>query len=240
MKISVCMATYNGAEYIRQQLETILPQLNANDEVIVSDDSSSDNTLEIVKSFYDSRIIIYSGNHFRSPVFNFENAIQKATGEIIFLSDQDDIWTENKVKVMMAALTTCDLVVSDCYITDKDLHVIVPSMFSINKSAPGLIRNTVKNAYLGCCMAFHRKILEKCLPFPKDIPMHDIWIGMVADAFYKTGFIDDKLVYYRRHGGNSVQWKGKPVSVYGMGRKLQFRWVIIKNLFLLKLKKTKQ
>lgn len=234
MKISVCIATYNGAPYIRQQLESILPQLKPNDEVIISDDSSKDTTLAVIESMNDSRIIIYRDNQFRSPVFNFENAIKKATGEIIFLSDQDDIWKENKVEIMLKELHNSDLVVSDCYITDKDLKVIVPSMFGINKSAPGLIRNTIKNAYLGCCMAFHRRILDKCLPFPKDIPMHDIWIGMVADAFYKTSFINDKLVYYRRHGNNSVQWKDKPVSIYSFRKKMQFRWVIIKNLLKLK------
>ncbi len=234
MKISVCIATFNGAEYIRAQLDSILPQLSPDDEVIISDDSSTDNTISIVRSFNDGRIRIYENNKFKSPVFNFENAIKFSSGEYIFLSDQDDIWTNDKVKVMMMELDRYELVVSDCFITDKDLNIILPSMFGINKSGSGIIRNSIKNAYLGCCMAFNRKILDKCLPFPKDIPMHDIWIGMVADAFYRTSFIHEKLVYYRRHGGNSVQWKNKPVSVYSFGKKMMFRWVILKNLVRLK------
>jgi glycosyltransferase involved in cell wall biosynthesis len=236
MKISVCIATFNGAEYIRDQLSSILPQIKPLDEVIISDDSSTDNTISVIRSFNDSRIKIYENNQFKSPVFNFENAISHASGDRIFLSDQDDIWTNNKVELMMQALDQSDLVVSDCYIADKNLNVILPSMFAINKSGSGILRNTIKNAYLGCCMAFDRKILDKCLPFPKDIPMHDIWIGMVADAFYRTSFINDKLVYYRRHGGNSVQWKDKPVSVYSLEKKIQFRWVVLKNLVKLKFK----
>ena len=89
--ISVCMATYNGEKYIEEQLKSILSQLGENDEVIVSDDSSTDNTLAIVESFNDVRIKIFPNNKFHSPIFNFENALKQATGDYIFLSDQDDV-----------------------------------------------------------------------------------------------------------------------------------------------------
>ena len=102
--ISVCIATYNGEKYIREQLDSILPQLGLDDEVIISDDSSTDNTLKIIEEYNDCRIKIFSNNKFYSPILNFENALKKAQGDFIFLSDQDDIWKSNKVEVVMKYL----------------------------------------------------------------------------------------------------------------------------------------
>lgn len=236
MKISVCIATYNGGKYIKAQLESILPQLGSSDEVIVSDDSSSDNTISEINSLKDPRIVILSDQKFRSAIFNFENAIKAASGDVIFLSDQDDIWTNDKVEKMMKWFPQFNLVVSDCFITDQNLHIIEDSMFKLNRSAPGIFRNSIKNAYLGCTMAFDRSVLNVALPFPKDIPMHDIWLGFVANAFGKVKFISDKLLYYRRHGGNTVQWQdGKIESVYSWKEKLSFRYITLKRLLLRKL-----
>jgi glycosyltransferase involved in cell wall biosynthesis len=237
MKISVCIATFNGGKYIQSQLESILPQLGPSDEVVISDDSSTDNTLKVIGDFNDSRIKIFPDQHFKSAIFNFENAISKASGEIIFLSDQDDVWTPDKVKVMLPYFENYDLVVSDCYITDENLNIIEDSMFRLNRSSPGIIRNSIKNAYLGCTMAFNRKVLKYALPFPADIPMHDIWLGFVANAFCRVKFIPQKLLYYRRHGGNTVQWEsGKIASVYSLREKLRFRFIILKRLLQRKLK----
>lgn len=94
--ISVCMATYNGEEYIKEQLESILCQLGEMDEIIISDDGSTDNTLNIIESYNDSRIKIHINTGKHGFVYNFENALQKAKGEYIFLSDQDDIWLPEK------------------------------------------------------------------------------------------------------------------------------------------------
>lgn len=102
MKITVCLASYNGQNFIKEQIESILSQLSAIDELIVSDDISSDSTLDIVNSFKDDRIKILSGIKFASPIRNFENALKYATGDVIFLSDQDDVWLPNKVRVMIS------------------------------------------------------------------------------------------------------------------------------------------
>jgi len=87
-KISVCMATRNGGRYLRQQLASILTQPGPTDEVIISDDSSTDDTLAIINSMADPRIRLFTNNTFYSPIFNFENALKQATGEIIVLADQ--------------------------------------------------------------------------------------------------------------------------------------------------------
>src|SRR5688572_1586654 len=203
-KISVCIATYNGSKYIRRQLDTILQQLHGDYEVIISDDSSTDNTLDIVKSYNNSHIIILSDQKFRNPIYNFENALKHASGDVIFLSDQDDIWQPTKVEKAMAALNNCDIVLSDCSIIDAEGKVIEESFFKINGSGRGFFKNLWKNSYLGCCLAFRKEVLKKAIPFPKDIPMHDWWLGIISETFYRITIINEQLISYRRHGVNAT------------------------------------
>jgi len=202
-KISVCLASYNGQLFIEQQIKSILAQLSENDELIVSDDCSIDRTLEIIRSFNDSRIKILSGIRYASPIRNFENALKHATGDIIFLSDQDDVWMSNKVKVMAPYFKEYDVVVSNCSIVDQELNVIKEKFFFSGIDRKGFINNLYDNHYLGCCMAFKKEVLDTVLPFPKKIAMHDIWIGLCAEAFYRSIAVDDVLLLYRRHGGNA-------------------------------------
>ena len=230
MKISVCMATYNGEKYIKEQLESILSQIGENDEVIISDDSSTDNTVEIIKAFSDNRIKIFENQKFKSPIFNFENALIQANGEIIVLSDQDDIWKANKIETIKKYMQKYDLVLSDATIIDEYGNLIQESFYKLNNSRMGFIQNIIKNSYLGCAMGFNRKILEKALPFPKDIPLHDWWIGLVGEMYGKTYFIEDKLISYRRHGNNASPTGEK--SKYSTLKKISFRISLIKNLCL--------
>lgn len=117
--ISVCIATYNGEKYIKEQLLSILPQLGKKDEVIISDDHSTDNTLDIVKGLNDNRIKIVMNNREKGYTSNFENALSYAIGDYIFLSDQDDIWMSNKVDYCIAELKEYDLVVSDAILINS-------------------------------------------------------------------------------------------------------------------------
>lgn len=222
-RISVCIATYNGEKYIQSQIESILPQLAEYDEVIISDDSSIDETLRIIKGFNDDRIKIFDNQQFRSPIFNFENAIKHTTGEIIFLADQDDIWLENKVVIMLAALENHDLVLSNAIIVDADLNYVKDSYFEWRNSHPGVFKNFIRNSYLGCCIAFKRKILSIALPFPKNIPMHDMWLGMIAELYYNPIFINEKLILYRRHNGNTTLLTKDFTSNESALSKLRFR-----------------
>lgn len=200
--ISVCIATYNGEKYIFDQLNSILPQLLPGDEIVISDDSSDDNTINIIESFNDKRIKLFKNQKFRSPTFNFENAIKNANGEYIFLADQDDVWYPKKVETMLCFLKFNDLVICDCHIGDDNLNIIKDSHFVWRNSRKGVFKNLFKNSYLGCCMAFKKDILNKVLPFPKTIPMFDTWIGLVCDIYYKPFFLEKKLMIYRRHSNN--------------------------------------
>jgi len=228
--ISVCIATYNGEKYIQDQLDSILIQLDKEDEIIISDDSSTDRTIEIIKAFHDKRIILYENQKFKSPIFNFENTLKYASGDYIFLADQDDIWVPNKVTTIRKYLVNYDLVVSDTDIIDAHGNSLNKSFYQMNDSKKGLVKNIVKNSYLGCTMAFNQKILQKSLPFPRDIAMHDWWIGLIAELYGETYFIDEKLILYRRHGNNSSPAGEK--SLYTFSKKISFRFVMIKNLIL--------
>ena len=196
------MATKNGALFIREQIDSILTQLTAKDELIISDDHSVDDTIEIIKSYNDSRISIFQNNG-TGVVDNFENALAYAIGDQIFLADQDDIWAPNKIQSMVKYLEDYDVVVCDCTIVDENLNPESISFFQMNKSNKGLLRNIIRNSYVGCCMAFNRTVLNKILPFPRNIPMHDLWIGLVAELHYSVYFLDESLVLHRRHSTNA-------------------------------------
>jgi len=196
------MPTFNGEKYLHKQMESILVQLSDADEVIVSDDSSSDSTVKILDGFDDRRIKIIEDQKFASPIFNLENAIKNAQGDYIFLSDQDDIWLPNKIEITMNLLKKYDCVVSDASIIDARENIIHHSFFELNKSKRGFCYNFAKNGYLGCCMAFNKKMLRYILPFPCNIPMHDIWIGNISELFGKVIFYGEPLIYYRRHEFN--------------------------------------
>lgn len=229
MRISVCMATYNGEKFIKEQLESILCQLGNNDEVIISDDGSTDDTKLVIESFKDERIKFFKNNGTKGVVSNFENALNKSTGDYIFLSDQDDVWNKGKVDKVICELQSCDLVLTDAYVVDSEGSVINKSFFELNRSRKGFFKNIVKNSYLGCAMAFNRKTLEACLPFPSNLPMHDWWIGLVAEVDGHVVHLNDKLINHRRHG-NNTSFTGEG-SEYGFLIKLRFRFFLIKELF---------
>lgn len=220
------MAAYNGEKYIGEQIESILPQLEPDDELIISDDAPGGETQRIAEFYaaYDSRVKYVKGEG-RGVVKNFENALKLARGQVIFLCDQDDVWLNGKVARVMAEFESgASLVLHDAKITDEKLNVTAESFFGLRGSKGGFLRNLVRNSYMGCCMAFTKGILEKALPFPEDIPMHDQWIGLVAELNGGARMISEPLLLYRRHGGNVT---GKRVTA---AQKLTWRLNLIRIL----------
>lgn len=231
MKISVVMATYNGAKYIYDQVSSILTQLSEGDEIIISDDSSTDDTLNIVRDFKDPRIKIYINQYSRGPIQNFENALLKSTGDYIFLADQDDVWYENKIAMVVDKLKYYDCVVHNADIVDEDLNFKKVTLFDIYRSKKGIFKNIYKNSFVGCCMAFNKKILNKALPFPPQIPMHDSWIGLVSEKNGKSLFLNETLIYYRDHGNNATT-TGSGKSNQTFSKKLFDRFQLSINILL--------
>ena len=230
-RISVAMISYQGAKYIEEQLDSILVTLGPEDEVIVSDDGSTDGTREILARYQqqDARVRMIDGPK-AGVKANVENALRACEGAYIFLADQDDIWMPEKVEKVMAAFEQdgVGLVVHDAIVTDGTCQaVILESFYSLKGSGAGVLKNIWRNTYIGCCMAFKRELLEEVLPIPNYIEMHDQWIGVINDQLKRgTKFIPDKLIKYRRHGNNA-----SGMSHYGIMRMIRnrvcFVWALV-------------
>lgn len=241
--ITVCMATHNGEKYIIEQLNSILSQLSDKDEVIISDDGSTDQTVSLIQSFQDSRIHLYSytqtenykGKHLSSYYYataNFYNALLKAKGDVIFLSDQDDIWADNKVEKSLYYLEFYDIVSSNFSIIDSD-GKLIESTFWKGDLFDNL--NQIKLwkylPFRGCCLAFKKEVLLNAMPFPEHLFLHDCWIGLNAVyGHYKFKFINDPLLLYRRHG-NNVSLLDSPNSLLF---KLKYRYELFIQMLSLR------
>ncbi len=205
MKISVVLAAYKGEKYIAAQLESVLKQLGEGDEVIVSDDFPHGQTAEAVSPFCqsDPRVRYVTGPG-KGVTANFENAMSLCTGDIIFLCDQDDVWLDGKVDCVVSAIKGgADLVLHDASVTDKNLNITEESYFKAHSSCNGLIKNLVRNSFVGCCMAFTADVMRAALPLPENVPMHDWWIALCAMKLgFKVELIDRPLILWRRHGEN--------------------------------------
>ena len=222
------MATFNGARYVREQVETILEQLEPDDELVVSDDSSTDDTVAIVRSFGDGRIRILEGNAFHSALRNFEHAVRHAGGETIVLADQDDAWLPNKLplvrELFAGEMARPYLVVLDAEVVDEELRPLDPSVLAKLHAGPGLLKNLWANRYLGCCMAFSRDLLEVALPFPGGVDMHDIWLGQLCERVGTTAFVPVVTMRYRRHDATATGFDIRFQPLQQIRRRLSLAW----------------
>lgn len=227
MKISVCLATYQGEKYIREQLDSILPQLGPDDEVVVSDDGSADATLAIIEGYGDHRITVYRNATNVGYTKNFERALAKATGDVIFIADQDDVWLPSKVKTMLSALENADLAVSDVTIVDGELNETHGSHFERYGVHSGFAHNFARTRYIGSSMALRRPLLDFLLPFPprSRFCAYDYWITIAAEAYFDVTLVRTPLMLYRRHhetastGGDGSPfplWHRLFVRAYGL------------------------
>ena len=218
-KVSVAMATYNGEKYIKEQIETILNNLDDKDELVISDDGSSDMTIEIINKINDKRIKLLEGPR-KGLKKNFENAIKNTTGDVIFLSYQDDIWMENKVEKVLECFNNNNyiLIQHDAVVVGENDKVIYESFAEHRKVKTGVIKNLIKNSYHGCCIAFRKELIKEILPIPDNVYLHDEWIGIVAELNGKTYFLDEKLIKYRRHSENTSSFKHLPVKEMFLNR----------------------
>lgn len=207
-KVSVAMATYNGEAYIEQQIRSILANLEDEDELVISDDNSSDNTLNIIYDFmvFDSRIKLYS-NDGKGVKQNFQNAILHCSNKYIFLSDQDDIWENNKVETVLKYFinTGKKIILHNASLIDANGNCIDKTVYEYRNSRKGYIKNLYKNSYMGCCMAIDADIVNEIIPIPDNVDMHDSWIGLIGDLHKWVLVIPDILIKYRRHGKNVTE-----------------------------------
>lgn len=228
--ISVALAAYNGELYIQEQMASILIQLRENDEVIISLDPSTDRTEEMIREIQkqDARVRLIHGKG-KGVVSNFENAIEHCQNSIIFLSDQDDLWEADKVETVLECFEDDKIMVvmHDAKIVDQHMKCIEASFMKQRGSQTGILKNVMKNSYIGCCMAFRKELKPYILPFPANIPMHDQWIGLVGEVVGENRLFDKMLIRYRRHDNNAS-------SDHHAGIAQMLRWRIVLIAWLLR------
>lgn len=204
--IDVCMATYNGAAFVKEQISSILTQLPPQGRLLISDDGSQDRTLSIIRQLPDPRIILLQGPR-KGVVRNFEFLLTQSTANIIFLADQDDIWLPGRLDTMTEALGDADLVASNAKIIQTETKAITGDLFSWRTAHGSIAKHIARNGFVGCTIAFRRHLLNLALPFPPKIPMHDQWLGLIALRSGRVKVIDEPLLLYRRHAGTATEFK---------------------------------
>ncbi len=226
--VSVCMTTYRGEKYREEQITSILENLATDDQFIISEDGDDIAFLE------DLRKHGIPFQPMQGPgcgaVANFEYVLSHATEPFIFLSDQDDVWTKDKVEKTLKAFENpnCIMVVHDATLIDGEGKQIGDSFYTIRNSQSGIFKNIWKNSYIGCCMAFRKQVLNYALPFPTTGTLHDQWLGLIAEQMGDVVFINDKLLHYRRHEDNVSGMQHLPVTKMLYNR-ISLCWNLLKR-----------
>ncbi len=236
-KVSVCMATYNGQRFVREQLDSIVGQLHNDDEIVLLDDRSTDGTLALLRQFQEEqaakadgpRIILIAHAENRGVVRTFEETLRAATGDVLFLADDDDRWAPDKVEQVLKA-----------FAADPNLQVVSTGLEWIDaESRPlpasermrhrrfsaGFLANLRHNQFQGSTMALRSSTLQHVLPFPKDkLFLHDAWIGLRTILHGgKILHLETSLLFYRRHGSNASRR-------FSLAKQIQLRFQLMAAL----------
>lgn len=202
MQVSVAIATYNGENYLQEQLDSLLEQERRPDEVIINDDRSKDGTLALAHSFAQHApfpVHIEQNKYNVGFAENFSRVLSRCSGDIVFLSDQDDVWFPNKIKRVLEefeALQEKAVIVHDAVLADNALEPTSYTRFSQAELAGIAAYNQ------GACTAIRGGFLRFVLPIPSDVYTHDNWIHSVADMLGVKSVLRIELQYFRRHPMN--------------------------------------
>ena len=231
--VEVCMASYNGKDHIKQQLESIYAQTKVVDCVIISDDASCDETISMLKEMRRGDTLIVSNELNLGHVGNFERALSNSACDIIFLSDQDDVWLPGKVEIVMDIFyrnPDIALVHHNLDKVDVNGELIEGRYLNISKglqlSSSFVLRELLKPRLFGCAMAFRRSVLDVLLPFPKCVYAHDHWVAVAAACVGKVYFLDESLVFHRQHVHNLT-----PKSRRSIQEILRSRFLFLEMIF---------
>ena len=220
--INIVLASFNGADFLREQLDSLIAQSETKWDLLIRDDGSTDETLEIIQ-FYtqkDERIRLLSDQlgPTGSALGNFAALLKAAFtqgAEYVFCCDQDDVWEPNKLELVMARLKQLEgkgtapcLVHHDLVVVNDSLEPVADSFFRLMRLQPGdqykPQRLISRNEITGCAMACNRALLELALPVSDQAVMHDWWLGMCAGFFGRLAFMPQRLVKYRQHASNTI------------------------------------
>ena len=219
--VSIALATYNGSDYLKEQLDSIFSQTYKNFEVIVVDDASSDNTVLILEQYRKKYGLTYFVNEQNIGVSkNFEKIISMCNGDYILLSDQDDIWLPQKIEVLYKNIGNSSLIYSNARIVNgkgkilnKTAKEIYP-LYGLDSRIEDIYNYIVLNSFiLGCSAMFKRELLSNLIPIYPTSRNHDWWLTMCANQKNGIKYIDEVLFYYRHHSNNYSR-QGKEYSFF--------------------------
>jgi O-antigen ligase len=219
--VSVCMASYNGAPYIAEQVQSILDQIGEDDELVIVDDASTDETVAIIRSMEDRRIRLIENRMNLGHVATFERSLDAAVGDMILLSDQDDVWVPGRVELLRTSLSEHVAAASN-FGTLGDRTSITQGRLRASDSDKrtanfvGLLAG--RRSYFGCAMAFRAEFVARAIPFPRSVEAHDHWLAIVGALSGSMAHVEGITVMRRIHEGNLT-----PRVRRGLGRVIATR-----------------
>lgn len=229
--LSIAMATCNGERFVGEQINSILSQEFPVSEIVISDDASTDKTLEIVSEIASKsqiKIKVLTSSVRKGVHYNFRKAITATSGDIIFLADQDDFWLPHKTRLVCETLENCQmtLVIHDSSICDEHLNLV----FESSQHRYDILRIPDQRSP-GCCMAFTKDLIPFIADLPPDLP-HDHCIRLIASRIGEVKRIEPTLILYRRHGNNSSGWLPDSLKEINIVRRTLFAFRLAANSVL--------
>ncbi|GAA3786034.1 hypothetical protein GCM10022271_18300 [Corallibacter vietnamensis] len=213
--VSIVVCTYNGSKYIETQIQSLLEQTYSNIEIIIADDSSTDNTVSIVTNLAKNHnnLSVHSFKENLGYIKNFERGILLANGDYIALCDQDDWWHPTKIEKLVANISDYDIIYCNSEFTNALLE---PNGNSFSKSKNMITSKNPLNFVIENCVSGHasiikKELIEKSLPFPDQVP-HDWWLTFIATLNNGVTYYDEALVKYRFHDNNVIVSKKNKVD----------------------------
>jgi glycosyltransferase involved in cell wall biosynthesis len=205
--VAVVVATYNGATYLRQQLESIVQQTYKPSQIIIVDDDSLDDTLQVANNFaaHHPEVMVVQNETRLGYIKNFEKGMLIATASYVALSDQDDIWMPHKLETLLANIGDQMLAYSDSELIDANGQLLNQKMSSIKNQLAyhTPIMYAIGAWAPGHAMLFKKELVDKAAPFPA-LVTHDFWLGFVATCYSRVVYVNEPLVHYRQHTQNAI------------------------------------
>ncbi len=215
--VTILLAVYNGENYLKEQIESLLGQTVNDIKIIIRDDGSTDSSVDIINNFcakYPDKVSCISGDSTGSAKTNFACLLEACDDDYIMFCDQDDVWYPNKVEQTLKIMKDTEsgnkdlpvLIHTNLAVVDEKLNVISNSFFDFQKIScvMPLSQLLVQNNVTGCTVMINRALKEKCGAIPNDCIMHDWWLALVATAFGKVNYTQEATMCYRQHAGNQV------------------------------------
>lgn len=236
--ISVVMAVYNGRRFLPAQLQSIMEQLLPEDELVIVDDASTDDSVAFLRNLESPQIRLFTNLSNGGVMKTFERGLTLSNNDLVFLCDQDDLWLPGKRAAFVAVFQRdpgVTVVVSDAEIIDREDQIIERSFMATRGGFHGSVLDTLwRNRYLGCAMALRRSLLDAALPLPPQIPMHDMWFGILGRVTGRIAYLPTPYTRYRRHDVNATPSRSRFILRHILRWRVSLLVALVQRLLAIK------